>query len=231
VTKLQFERILTGSTAVMAGVVVLSRCGVRGSGAGREADQHADNAAIVMVRGLDPVAAIQAAGAVVGDTGRTRIEVLSADGTNWKGHLTLKITVKKDLNTLASQVATRCYGYTFDHSDVNFSPHRMAQCPPGTPLAIPPPPARVNLYAPAEVPRLATLLNSLSVAQRLDAGAVQHALEKAYPPPAVVWAARATNTRIDLEVRSDRECILATLPSMGPAQVSSPAHGSTCTGG
>ena len=92
-------------------------------------------------------------------------------------------------------------------------------------------PSRIDLYAPAEVPRLARLLNSLSVAQRLEAGAVQHALEKAYPPPAVVWAARATSTRIDMQVRSDRQCILATLPSVGPAQVSSPTHGFPCTGG
>jgi hypothetical protein len=234
VPKPQRERILTGSTAVgaiMAGLLVLTGCDIANSDADREADQHADNAATVMARGLDPVAALQAAGAVVGDTGQTKIEALSADGTNWKGHLTLRITVQKNLNTLASQVAIRCYGYTFDHPDVNFSPDRMARCPSGPALAIPPPPSRIDLYAPAEVPRLARLLNSLSVAQRLDAGAVQHALEKAYPPPAVVWAARVTSTRIDMQVRSDRQCILATLPSVGPAQVSSPTHRFPCTGG
>jgi hypothetical protein len=145
----------------MAGLFVWAGCGIANSAANHEADKHADTAAIVMTRGLDPVASGDAAQRVTGTARETTIEALRADN---------------------SEFSTRCYAYTLARV-VAVHPHRMAHCPSGQPLVLPPPAPPIDMTAQA------------------------------------------------LEIRSDEECILATLPAVGPARVSPPTHGSDCLGG
>lgn len=221
---------------VVTGLCLLAGCGIATSAAEREADQHALNAGIVLTRGIDPVGTLSAAGRVLGSTGHTTIEALRADGTNWSGHLTLKITVTRSQGTLNHETATRCYEYTFKRLAADDIPQRLSDCPPGPPLAMPREAPPVDLSA-AEALRLAALLNALSPADRVNAAAVQRALTKAYPPPIVVGASKTSSTQMYLMIRlatpfsySASDCIDGTLPATGAAQVSA-HHGYYCTGG
>jgi hypothetical protein len=126
----------------------------------------------------------------------------------------------------ASQFVVRCYRYTFTRYDAAIE---RLECPPGPPLVR-------GLVKPflvltdVDARHLTEILDALSPTERVNAGAVQLALAKAYAAPAVVWAAKSPNG-IDMEVRAHTQCILATLPTVGPARVSPVYHGSTCTGG
>lgn len=223
------RRIALGVTAV--GVVVVTGHALASGDtanfdAAQEADQHAATAEIVMTRGIDPVPAHDAAFAVVGNTGQTIVEGLRADGTNWDGHVILRITVSRSPGTLSSQFVVRCYRYTFTRYDAAID---RLECPPGPPL-VRGPVKPFLVLTDVDVRHLAEVLDALSPTERVNAGALQLALAKAYAAPAVVWAAKSPNG-IDMEVRAHTQCILATLPTVGPARVSPVYHGSTCMGG
>lgn len=223
------RRILLGVTAVGAVVATayaLASCDIANFAAAQEADQHAATAKIVMTHGIDPVPAHDAAFTVVGNTGQTTIEGLRADGTNWDGHVILRITVSRNPGTLSSQFVVRCYQYTFTRYDADID---RLECPPGPPL-VRGPVKPFLVLTDVDARHLAEILDALSPTERVNAGVVQLALAKAYAAPAVVWAV-ASPHGIDMEVRAHTQCILATLPTVGPARVSPVYHGSTCTGG
>lgn len=217
--------VLAGASHVWAGLDIAN------FDAAQEADGHADTAALVMTPNNNKVPVLYAARRVAGDTGQTKIEVLRADGTTWSGHLTLRITVTKNQQSVSAESATRCYVYSFDQTSPEAAPHHRDECPPGPPLDLGPPPAFIDMRAPEQALRLAKLLNALSPEKRLDAAAVRSEVETAYPPPVVVLTGKVSNTVMQVDVRNDVECLRATVPATGPATVSPSMHGLVCTGG
>jgi hypothetical protein len=85
------------------GVSLVADCSATETKAHRQSDQHADVAATIMSRSLDPIPATWAAAEAVGSKGNTTIEALPVDGTVCNRTIVLRITVDKNALTAAVQ--------------------------------------------------------------------------------------------------------------------------------
>lgn len=210
-----------------AAAVTLAACSAAESATERAADRHAETAGLVMLRGIDPIPAQDAAWAVAGHVNGTTIEALRAEGTTWRGTVVLRIEVDQS-TAWTSHRATRCYEYDFRHSIDDFRPHHRA-CPRTSPLVLTSPPSPPPL-TDAALARLRRTLAALDPAHRRDPTAVQRATATVFGPPAHVGAVRVS-TGVELGVRSGDECVTAEVPPTGSPIIGPERRGADCRGG
>jgi hypothetical protein len=126
-----------------------SGCAAHQTAAAHDADQHATNAGIAMIKHNVDEPAAYAAGRVVGTNGGTTIDALKAQGTTRDGEVLLRITVAEpEQGYDPGTHATRCYRYDLHHGNDDETPHRVDPCPGLAPLVLPSPPPAAPPTAP-----------------------------------------------------------------------------------
>jgi hypothetical protein len=185
--------------------------------AAREADQHARNAGIAMLKhNLDEPAAYAADRVVGGSLPGTQIDALAVSGSTRHGVVLLRIIVQQEHSEFAlGWKATRCYRYYLRDSE----PHRVDPCPSSEPLLLPsrPPEAQLPTNAAATFARA---IGAMTAGQRADAATTNAWLTKSFHSTGVVvTTATAPDGAVGVAVSAYgnlAECLGARLPVDGP---------------
>ena len=220
-----------GQVAVIAVITAIglggaTACGIVESSSQRSADKHALTAGEVMVRGIAPIPARDAAWYVVGRGTDDTIEALAASGTTYSGTVVLRITVVSS----ESDSSTTCYRYTFTHSMNDIHPDRLGGCPRTPALTLTTPAPLPDVTSADRLAKLTALLHRLTPAQLADPSSVRSPLVSIFPPPISVATDRAPDGTFEMEARTVQTCVYATVTTRGQVGVY-PGHGTDCRGG
>lgn len=231
--------VLRSLTALaLAGLLGAAACDADAtSTAAKQADAVANTAGTVMLRGLGPIPAQDAAWQVVGTLSDRSIEALQADGTTYQGTVVLRITTGLDAGQGARPV-TRCYRYLFRRRIDDVHPQSLASCPTRPALSLTSPPPAVAVTEGTRSTLIAAL-NTLTPAELNSPAAIRTALLPKFPPPLVLITSgpgTGVNAAIFVTIMNTQadfatSCVTAYLAPGRPWDVQPVANGPACRGG